>query len=113
MSLPAENVIEFPHDEVRAALEAEFLDAAEDAATIEGKEMPSDRLAAISFRIAIDSISAVDILCDIQDIVERDLKSTLVKRGGYSSAEEAVEDLLPKIERVWIEKKEQKKEAAK
>jgi hypothetical protein len=44
----------------------------------------------------------VDLLCGLDPIVGFPLKDSLVKAGGYKSVNQAVEHLMPRIEKAWL-----------
>lgn len=49
----------------------------------------------------IDSLSAVELLCQIDEIVGFEVKQSVVKAGGYRSVQAALDHMLPGIERAW------------
>ncbi|MGH7206327.1 MAG: hypothetical protein ACREI2_08990 [Nitrospiraceae bacterium] len=51
----------------------------------------------------IDSLVVVEILVAVETIIGGELPESLVKKGGYHSINETVEDLLPKIKRHWLD----------
>ena len=57
------------------------------------------------FRSPLDSLSVVDTLCAVEQVLDIELRDSIVRTGGYNSIEKAIDDLLPKIERVWVKKK--------
>lgn len=99
----------FPKEEVAAALNAELLSLAQSEAQTRGIEVPRDSAALSTTAVPIDSLSVVDILCAIEPIVGVELRESIVRTGGYNSVEDALNHLVPRIERVWVRKKETKK----
>jgi len=55
--------------------------------------------------VPLDSLSVVDTLCAVEQVLDIELRDSIVRTGGYNSIEKAIDDLLPKIERVWVKKK--------
>ena len=77
----------------------------ETEATLSGTTLPADPAEAVKATISIDSLVAVTILCSIEPIIGFELPQKIVRTGGYSSIEEALNHLLPEIEQTWMKKK--------
>jgi hypothetical protein len=101
---PAVPLLAFPRAEVEACLRNELVEAIETEASVKGIALPAapEQIATTSFEI--DSLVVVSILCAIESIIEIELPETVVRTGGYSSVEHAVECLLPRIEKQWLKK---------
>jgi hypothetical protein len=99
----------FPKAEVVAALTAELIDLAQAEAETRGIALPSDAAGIRKAAVPIDSLSVVDILCLVEPIIKVELRESIVQTGGYTSIDDALEHLVPRIERAWVRKKEQKK----
>lgn len=99
----------FPMGQVRAALEAELIDVARNEAMIRGIKLPSDLPSVRAAAVPMDSLTVVDSLCVLDQIVGFKLKENLVQTGGYDSVDEAVEHLIPRIQRAWDNKQKKKK----
>ena len=78
----------FPKADAIRALVDELLQVARAAAQVRGVALPP-----------------VDTLCAGEQVLDIELRDSIVRTGGYNSIEKAIDDLLPKIERVWVKKK--------
>jgi hypothetical protein len=99
----------FPRAEVVATLTAELINLAQAEAGMRGIALPSDAAGIRKAAVPIDSLSVVDILCLVEPIITIELRESIVQTGGYTSIDDALEHLVPRIERAWVRKKEQKK----
>lgn len=91
----------FQADAVEAALRDALISNVQDQATLYGVELP-ELLSDVSKQsVSIDSLIVVEILCAVEPLVGSELPQKLVKEGGYASVDQAVENLMPKIEKVW------------
>lgn len=105
MSLSTKTEQTSTHTFQAAAIEAALRDAlisnVQDQATLYGVQLP-DSLSDLSKQsVSIDSLIVVEILCAVEPLVGSELPQKLVKEGGYASVDQAVENLMPKIEKVW------------
>jgi hypothetical protein len=91
----------FPKAAVEAKLKEALLGAAEADAALKGTVLPADVAGKASASVELDSLEVVSLLCDIEPIVGFELKDSLVRRGGYSSVNDALGHLLPRIEKAW------------
>ena len=95
----------FPWDAVEAQLKAELIEAVKAEASIKGMSLPPSTNAIAQAPFQIDSLVAVSILCAVEPIVGFELPDIVVRSGGYGSVEQAVDQLLPRIETQWKKKK--------
>jgi hypothetical protein len=91
----------FPKTAVEAKLSAVLLDAAQSDATMNGTTLPTDIPGKCAASIRLDSLDVVALLCEIEPIVDFELKDHLVRAGGYNSVNEAMGHLMPRIEKAW------------
>lgn len=91
----------FPLAAVEAKLREELLGVAESAAAMHSIPLPADPAAQCATAIQLDSLAVVDVLLSIEDIIGCTLKDHIVKAGGYSSVNAAVEHLTPRIKSTW------------
>ena len=98
-------VEEFPKAKVIAALTAELIECARAEAQVRGIALPTETPKIIRAAVPMDSLSVVDTLCAVEPVIGFELRESMVQTGGYASIEEALEHLVPKIERMWIRKK--------
>ena len=93
----------FPKSEVEAKLGEMLLDAVTSDAGLKGIMLPAEVPSILaSPSVQLDSLVVVDLLCGLDAIVGMELKDSLVKAGGYRTANEAIEHLLPRIEKAWL-----------
>src|SRR3954471_15358936 len=93
--------ITFPALAVEASLKAELLSLGEMLAGMEGKTFPTSLSSAMQDPCSLDSLAVVDILCALDELVGFDLPDRVVRAGGYESIGEALEHLMPRIEKEW------------
>lgn len=77
----------------------------EETAPIDGSSPPSAPAGAggsiVGMRPAIDSKRVVDAARVTRAVLDIELPPEIIKRGGYESCEEMINDLMPKLERVY------------
>jgi len=86
---------------IEAALRDALISNVQDQATIYGVELPESLIDVSKKSVSIDSLIVVEILCAVESLVGSELPQKLVKEGGYESVDQAVENLMPQIEKVW------------
>jgi hypothetical protein len=91
----------FPLAAVESQLREELLGVAESAATMHSITLPSDPVAQCAAAIQLDSLAVVDVLLSVEDIIGCTLKDHIVKAGGYSSINAAIDHLTPRIKAAW------------
>lgn len=91
----------FPAAAVGAKLRSALLDFVKSTAALHGIALPPGTTNQYSAAVHLDSLSVVDVLCDIEPIVSFPLKDSIVKPGGYGSIDEAIAHVLPRIEAAW------------
>jgi hypothetical protein len=95
----------FPLGAIRSSLQSELIETVKAEALIKGISLPAvpTQIAKIPFHI--DSLVVVAILCAVEPIVGFELPESVVRSGGYDSAESALAQLLPRIEKEWFKMK--------
>jgi hypothetical protein len=93
--------IAFPTAEVQAKLKKLLLAAVQSEAALKGITLPSDAAGQMSASVQLDSLEVVSLLCEIEPIVNFELKDSIVRTGGYGSIQQALEHLMPGIEKAW------------
>jgi hypothetical protein len=77
----------------------------EETAPIDGSSPPPAPAGAggsiVGMRPAIDSKRMVDAARVTRAVLDIELPPEIIKRGGYASCEEMINDLMPKLERVY------------
>jgi len=74
-------------------------------AFVKGITLPAATAQVAKTPFQVDSLVVVSILCAIEPIVGFELPDSVVRAGGYSSVESALEHLLPGIEKQWMKRK--------
>lgn len=95
----------FPTVAVTSCLHDELIEAVKAEALIKGITLPGSSAQIAKVPVPVDSLVVVSILCAIEPIVGFELPEHLVRTGGYSTVESALEHLLPRIEAQWNKKK--------
>lgn len=91
----------FPKAAVEAKLRDALLVSAKSDAALRGIQLPADPAGQAAASVHLDSLDVVSLLCDVEPIVGFELKESLVLAGGYGSVNEAMEHLMPRIEKTW------------
>lgn len=94
----------FPLADVQACLLAELTELAQSEAQVRGLELPQASAALLKMAIPLDSLSVVAVLCAVEPILGFELKDSVVKTGGYSSIEAALDHMMPRIEKAWVKR---------
>lgn len=95
----------FPSAAVEANLRSELTEAVKAEASINGVVLPPTSGAIGSTPFQIDSLVVVSILCTVEPILGIELPESVVRTGGYGSVDQALSQLLPKIEAYWKKRK--------
>lgn len=74
-------------------------------ASIKGVALPPTLPAIGSTPFQIDSLVVVSILCVVEPILGIELPDSVVRTGGYGSVDQALTQLLPRIEACWKKRK--------
>ena len=102
---PAPMVATFPKTAVETCLYGELIEAIKAEASIKGISLPAAPGQIAKAIVPVDSLVVVSILCAVEPIVGFELPENVVRAGGYSSVESALEHLLPRIEAQWNKRK--------
>lgn len=100
-SVPVKLIPIYPAADVAAVLRDELIRAVRAVARLKGFAVPKnddDLLVAV---IAIDSLTVVEILCSLDDILAFEVNECAVRAGGYNSIKEAIDDVIRRVEREW------------
>jgi acyl carrier protein len=93
---------EFPKAVVEAKLRDLLLEAVTSDAKLKKIDLPSDTHGKSAAAIHLDSLGVVDLLCGLEAVAGMELNDSLVRAGGYRSVNEAIEHLMPRIEKEWL-----------
>lgn len=98
-------VAPFPSAAVAKDLRSELIEAVKAEASIKGVALPPTLPAIGSTPFQIDSLVVVSILCVVEPILGIELPDSVVRTGGYGSVDQALTQLLPRIEACWKKRK--------
>jgi hypothetical protein len=101
---PVSTSVTFPLASVETCFRAELIEAIESEASIKGVSLPVSPAEIAKTSFQIDSLVVVGILCAVEPIVGFELPDSVVRAGGYRSVENALEQLLPRIEKFWMKR---------
>lgn len=91
----------YPGIRVAAALQAELLAAVRSRYRRKGLPLPKDDDDVVVLSIEIDSLTVVDILACLDDILPFKVTECVVKPGGYGSIAAAVRHVTGRVETKW------------
>lgn len=74
-------------------------------AAVKGLALPAAPLDIAKTPFEVDSLVVVSILCAVEPILGVELSEQVVRTGGYSSVQSAIDHLMPCIEAQWVSKK--------
>lgn len=104
-TVAAPTVAAFPIAAVEACLRDELIETVKAEAAVKGVTLPAATAQVAKTAFQVDSLVVVSILCAVEPIVGFELPESVVRAGGYTSVESALEHLLPRIEKQWIKRK--------
>ncbi len=102
---PSSKIAPFPVAAVEAKLRDELIEVVKMEASIRGISLSSAPAQISKASVHVDSLVVVSILCAIEPIVGFELPESVVRGGGYVSAESALGQLLPRLEKEWVKRK--------
>lgn len=91
----------FPLDQVQETLLAEIIKSVKDLAEFQGALLPKSQKELIVKSIHIDSHTVVEILCVLDEVVGFEVGQGAVRPGGYESIQEAVDDVVARMAKLW------------
>lgn len=94
----------FPKRDLEMILRDELMLAAETEAAIHGKILPRSPAAASVAPVAMDSLVVVALLCAVEPILGFTAADSTVRTGGYHCVQDALDHLIPRLERQWQKK---------
>lgn len=80
------------------------MEAIASEAAIKGYVVPDTPSALVKAAVHVDSLLTVDIICSVESLIGMKLPQHVVKTGGYSSIEQAIVHVVPRIEKHWNKK---------
>jgi acyl carrier protein len=91
----------FPAAELKACLQAELIQIVQSNAGMHGTALPGTPAAIVTTPFPIDSLDVVETLCKLDELVGFNIPHTVVRAGGYDSIGEAIQHVMPRVEKVW------------
>jgi len=95
----------FPSAAVETDLRSELIEVVKAEAMMKGVALPAAPAAIGSAPFQIDSLVVVSILCTVEPLLGIELPESVVRTGGYSSVDQALAQLVPRIEAYWKKRK--------
>jgi len=95
----------FPAAEVEAYIRDALADQEADQTILRpGREVTATPLAPRSWEPEIDSLVVVEVICVIEELLGIEIPATFSPKGGYSSAEACIKDLMSEAKAAWTER---------
>jgi hypothetical protein len=91
----------FPKAAIEARLRGDLLKAIAADAFVRGIVLPAGPSAQAGTAIQIDSLVVVSLLVAVEPTLGFKLQDSVVKSGGYTSVNHAIDQLIPRIEKAW------------
>jgi hypothetical protein len=91
----------YPAAAVAAVMQEELLRAIRSRYRRKGKPLPKSDDEIVILTIEIDSLTVVELLASLDDVLPFKVTECVVRAGGYSSIAEAVRHVVNRIERKW------------
>lgn len=66
-----------------------------------GTGLPSTPAAIVTTPFPINSLDAVEVLCKLDELLGFNLPHSVVRAGGYDLIGEALQHVMPGVEKVW------------
>jgi hypothetical protein len=91
----------YPAAAVSAVMQEELLRAVRARFKRKGQPLPTADSEVVVLEVEIDSLTAVELLSSLDDILPFAVSECVVKAGGYGSVEAAVKHVVGRIETKW------------
>ena len=99
----------FPAQSLEAILREELMAVAEAEADMNGFALPKEPGVAALAPVPMDSLVVVEILCSVEDVLGFQPKDATVRTGGYTSIQDALDHMMPRLEKQWLKKQGESK----
>ena len=96
-----ETVPPYPAAAVAAVMQEELLRAVRAGFRRKGQPLPLGDYEVVVLAVEIDSLTVVELLSNLDDILPFKVTESVVKAGGYGSIEAAVKHVVSRIETRW------------
>jgi hypothetical protein len=97
----AKTVLPYPTDAVAAVLRDELLRAVRRRYKRKGEPLPKNDNEIVVLTIEIDSLTVVELLSNLDDILPFKVTECVVKAGGYDSIDAAVKHVTGRVATKW------------
>lgn len=102
--IPASRTIPaYPAEDVAAVLSEELVRAVRRRFRRKGTPLPTDDHEVVVLAIEIDSLTVVELLSSLDDILPFQVTENVVKPGGYESIDQTVKHVTRRIQGKWNE----------
>jgi hypothetical protein len=91
----------YPATAVAAVMQQELLRAVRSRFRRKGQPLPRDDDEVVILAVEIDSLTVVELLSNLDDILPFKVTESVVKAGGYGSIEAAVKHVVSRVESKW------------
>jgi len=91
----------YPATAVKAVMQEELLRAVRSRFRRKGQPLPIADDEVVLLAVEIDSLTVVELLSNLDDILPFKVTESVVKVGGYGSIETAVKHVVSRIEAKW------------
>ena len=100
-ALSTKTIPAYPAAAVAAVMQEELLRAIRSRYRRKGKPLPKTDDEIVILTVEIDSLTVVELLSSLDDILPFKVTECVVKAGGYGSIAEAVKHVVGRIEKKW------------
>jgi hypothetical protein len=97
----AQTIPPYPATAVAAVMQEELLRAVRSRFRRKGQPLPIADDEVVILAIEIDSLTVVELLSNLDDILPFKVTESVVKAGGYGSIEAAVKHVVIRVETRW------------
>jgi hypothetical protein len=91
----------YPAAAVAAVMQEELLRAVQSRFRRKGQPLPTADNEVVVLAVEIDSLTVVELLSSLDDVLPFKVTESVVKAGGYGSIEAAVNHVVGRIETKW------------
>jgi hypothetical protein len=99
----------FDEHKVRSALQARLVEFVRDDAIRTELDLPEDDQELLTTAVSIDSLSADESLCAVDEILSFKIGQCVVRAGGYESIQQALDHMVPRVRAESEKRKKGKK----
>lgn len=91
----------YPATELAAVLQEELVRAVRRRYRRKGLSLPKDDEAVVIMSIELDSLTVVELIAVLDDLLPFKVTESVVKAGGYGSISAAVKHVVSRVEKKW------------